>query len=126
MNLLKLCGLVFGSLASVCTGFASSSERMGFSYTYQWNFESDSGFADINNCERKEFNAEGVLVSKTKVHKWVKNRSEKNVFCAGLEKNKRSDIVFRIEEVENAGEIACVKYTNEFFAEPVESKFCNF
>ncbi len=60
----------------------------GQKVVYSWNYESDSGYADTNECVQNIFSAQGKLLSNTIVHDFVAHRGTENVFCADIARNQ--------------------------------------
>lgn len=55
---------------------------------YEYRYDSDSGYVDINECVRRTY-VGGTLMDTETVHDWVSNRSEPNVFCQGVARGER-------------------------------------
>lgn len=84
----KMILATLASLIGTSTAFAGTIKvQDGSKIRYERKYESDSGYADINECVRHVWTSAGVYVGAETVHDL---NDEKNVLCKGLKPNEKS------------------------------------
>jgi hypothetical protein len=121
------CLLLMAQTNVVGNVFAKSLPQLGETFSLEYRYESDSGFADINECVLNRFSPQGVFLNSIVLHDFVTFPNEANVFCSNLQKGSVTARLYKLVSVENEAKLACLQMaTGDDLVKPflVNDKLC--